>query len=65
MEIASQIGIKAYNKMHKNQGNWDNEFENYKYMDFLIILETAHGSHFWSVRSQFKIFWSPDHKLPN
>ena len=23
-----------------------------------IILETTHGSHFWSVPSQFEIFWS-------
>ena len=29
---------------------------------FLIILETAHSSHYWSVPSQFQIFWSPvDH----
>ena len=29
------------------------------YMAFFSILETAHGSHFWSVPSQFQIFWSP------
>ena len=28
-------------------------------MAFSIILETAHGSHFWSVPSEFLIFWSP------
>ena len=41
--------------MHKNPGNWDY----YKYMAFMKILETAHGSQFWSVPSQFYIFWSP------
>ena len=45
--------------MHKNDGNRDNYFKNYKSMDFLLILDTAYGSHFWLVPSQFKIFWSP------
>ena len=27
-------------------------------MFFFIILEAAHGGHFWSVPSQFYIFWS-------
>ena len=45
--------------MHKNHGNRDNQFENYKYMAFLIILDTAYGSLLWSVPSQFEIFWSP------
>jgi hypothetical protein len=53
MENASQIGLKAPKKLHKNHGNGDKYCENYKYMDFLIILETAHCSHFWSVPSQF------------
>ena len=34
MDIASQIGLKAKKKMHKNHANRDNEFENYKYMAF-------------------------------
>ena len=49
MEVAIQIGLKAKKKMHKNPGNRDY----YKYMAFLIILETAYGSQFWSVPSQF------------
>ena len=61
MEIASQIGLKAQKKLHKNHSNRDSQFENYKYMLlFFIILETAHGSNFWSVPSQFQIFQSPD-----
>ena len=31
-------------------------------MACLIILETTHGSHIWSVPSQFLIFWSPAYK---
>ena len=28
-------------------------------MDFLKIIKTTHGRHFWSVPSQFLILWSP------
>ena len=46
--------------MHKNHSNRDSSFQNYKYIYFFIFRETKHGSHFWSVPSQFQILWSPE-----
>ena len=57
MEIASKIGLKVQKKMHKNHGNYKYKLPIYVF--FKIILETVHCSRFWSVPSQFKIFWSP------
>ena len=46
INIASKISQKAQKKIHKNHGNRDNKFENYKFMAPFKSLETAHCSHF-------------------
>ena len=59
MEVASQIGLKAKEICIKNTKIGINSLKTTSIWPFLI-LETAHGNHFWSVPSQFYIFWSPD-----
>ena len=59
MENASQIGLKAQQRCIRTTVMGINSLKTTNICFFLIILETAHGSHFWSVPSQFYIFWIP------
>ena len=60
MEIASQISPKIQKRCIKTLVIGITSLKTTNICFFLIILETAHGSHFWSVPSQFQIFWSLD-----
>jgi hypothetical protein len=53
MENASPIGLKAQKNCIKTTEIWINILKTTSIWLFFIIFETAHGSHFWSVPSQF------------
>ena len=53
MENASQIGLKGQKKLHKTAVLGIISLKT-KNIWFLIILEIAHGSQFWSVPANFR-----------
>ena len=66
MENTSQIGLKAQKRCKKTTViEIISQFKNQKFMFFFYIPgnRACHGSHFWSVPSQFQIFWRPANSI--